>query len=199
MDREAKEYADNYEIIQSCKIGRNRIVIGEDLQSEHPYLVASAKRWLVGWSYNDCCVSADYLEICGEFVKRQQAELETLRKERGERNSDGIPYGREVCVEQSYKRDYTDQILVLKTQFLAPQFRIKEEQLVLAQSGFGCQPDARGTKVYCRDCWTGERFFVARSDVLGVMKPECIPEWAKKNAGIFRAERNKMREVGTER
>ena len=197
--KEEKEYADNYEIIQSCKIGRRRIVLGEDLKSENPYFIATATPWLAGWRYDECYISADYLEICREFVNRQQVELENLQKERAERNSDGIPYGQEVCVEESYKQNYTNRILVLKTEYLAPQFRVKEEQLVLAQSGFGCLPNARGTKVYCRDCWTGERFYVTRNDVMGIMKPESVPQWAMENVALFREEINEKREVRQER
>lgn len=193
MDEE-KEYADNYEIVQSCTIGRSRIVVGEDMKSEQPFFLANAKRWFMGWQYSECIVSKDYLEICTEFIQRQKTALEQIRKEREERHSDGIPYDASVCIPESWKQNYKNQILVLKPSYLAPQFRIKEEQLVLGEGGFGCDPSASGTKVYCRDCYTGEQFYVPRHEVMGIMKPDCVPPWAAENAAIFRAQSKREKE-----
>ena len=189
-----KEYAGNYEIIESCKIGRTRVVVGQDLSSEQPYLVAFAKSTAIGIEYNQCMVSQDYLDICELFVDRQRKALDQVRQERRERKSDGIPYDSSVCVENSTRMDYTGQILVLRQSYLSPALRSKEEQLVLAESGFGCRPNASGVKVYCRDCYTGERFYVPRYEILGVMKPECVPKWAAKNVRIFLNEKRKNRE-----
>ena len=195
---EQEEYADHYKIIQSCHIGRSRVVLGEDLKAEQPYFVANASRGFVGWSYTDCEVSKDYLELYKVFVERQQAALQNLVSERQERHSDGQPYGKDVCKPNSHTLNFTDQILVLNPAYLSPAFRVKEEQLVLAESGFGCFPNKSGTKVFCRDCYTGERFYVPRYEILGVMKKESIPTWAAENAALFRAER-KAESRGKER
>lgn len=74
--------------------------------------------------------------------------------------------------------DYTGQVLVMKPEVLKDQYKTPEDQLFLAESGFGCSPDARGRKVYGQFLKDGEAAHFYRQDFFGVLKDEYLPEWA---------------------
>lgn len=56
-----------------------------------------------------------------------------------------------------------------------------EYQLFLAETGFGCSPTAAGRKIYGKFLADGENTHITRADVLGAIKEECMPEWAKES------------------
>ena len=77
--------------------------------------------------------------------------------------------------------DYTDQVTVLKPTVLKDKFKTPEDQLFLAESGFGCSPDARGQKVFGKFLKDGEETQFNRQDFLGVLQDEYLPDWAKES------------------
>ncbi len=78
--------------------------------------------------------------------------------------------------------DYTNQIIVLRADSLKEEYRTPENQLFLAQGGFGCNPQSRGRKIFGIYLNDGESCSVVRTDVCGVISPEHLPEWAKDKA-----------------
>ena len=56
---------------------------------------------------------------------------------------------------------------------------------MLCTGGFGAQPNPRGRTCYCVSLYDGSKTCFYRSDVLGTIEPEKLPEWAK--AGLERA------------
>ena len=63
-------------------------------------------------------------------------------------------------------------------------------KLMLCTGGFGAQANARGRTCYCISLFDGRQTSYYRSDVLGVIEPEKLPEWAKE--GLAKA--NEIRE-----
>lgn len=190
MSEEQKERAGDYEITQSCIVGRKRFVIGECQEKPEQYMVASHRTKFDGMfsEYYDVGISEDYMEILAAFIQRQKDELEAILQQRSSRGSDGIPYTAADCLPNIAEQDLTGQIVVIKADALDPEFRVKEEQLMFAISGNGCKPDARGTKVFGRDCYTGEKFYMRRAQIAGVLKPALVPPWAGKNVLRFQDE-----------
>ena len=64
----------------------------------------------------------------------------------------------------------------LKEEYWSP-----ENQLWLAQSGFGCSPTARGRSILCTCLGDGEQTRWNRNDFTGVLKDEYLPDWAKES------------------
>jgi hypothetical protein len=83
------------------------------------------------------------------------------------------------CIEGSNNDDFTNKILVLKANELKEQYRTPENQLFYAYDGFGCNPNALGTRVY--GCFVSdmEETSFRRCAFEGVLKDECMPEFAK--------------------
>lgn len=84
-------------------------------------------------------------------------------------------FDRSHCSEEA---NYTGKLLILAPSALKDEFKTPEYQLFLAQSGFGCSPTASGQKVFGRFLFDGENTHFNRSNFIGVIKEEYIPEWA---------------------
>ena len=56
----------------------------------------------------------------------------------------------------------------------------------LAEGGFGCSPNASGRVVYATCLGDGEHTRWDRSDFVGVIREECMPEWAKESLAHLR-------------
>lgn len=75
--------------------------------------------------------------------------------------------------------NYEDRLLVMKPSSLKDEYKSPEYQLFFAVSGFGCDPNLRGTAVFGHFLKDGEYAQFRRSDFLGVIRDDCIPEWAQ--------------------
>lgn len=81
--------------------------------------------------------------------------------------------------EQDGQLNYEGKVLVLRGDVLKDQYKTPEDQLFLAESGFGCAPNARGRKVFGQFLKDGEEANFQRGDFIGILKEEHLPEWAK--------------------
>lgn len=82
-------------------------------------------------------------------------------------------------VKEDEEMDYTGKVVVINPHFLKDEYKTPEDQLFLATGGFGCKPHSRGRKVYGEFLKDGEKTFYQRTDIIGVLKEEYLPEWAK--------------------
>lgn len=191
---EEKEYAGGYRIEQMLRFGKKHFVLGFDDRAEEKYLLAERHTNAFGYEYTEAVVYNDYLEIVEELTIRMREELECVREERAKRQSDGVPFGPEACCAESSKMNFENQILILNPTFLAPEYRTKEDQMVLAISGFGCTPGRRSHKIYCQSLCDGEKFYIRGYDVLGVLDSQNVPEWAANKANVIRQKERKARQ-----
>ena len=85
------------------------------------------------------------------------------------------------CVENSQNQDYTGKLLVLNPHILGSAYQTPERQLFLAKDGWGCIPGAPRQTVFGR--FLSEEkdqiTFFNRSDFIGVLSAEYLPDWAK--------------------
>lgn len=75
--------------------------------------------------------------------------------------------------------DYENRVVVISPTFFTQKYRKPEFQLMLAEHGFGCSPTASGRKVYGKILQDGEKIVLNRQDIIGVIREECMPDWAK--------------------
>lgn len=75
--------------------------------------------------------------------------------------------------------DYAGKVLVVSPHWLKDQYKTPEYQLFYAESGFGCSPKASGRKVFGRFLYDGEETHLNRSDFIGILKEEHLPDWAR--------------------
>lgn len=96
-------------------------------------------------------------------------------------------YDTRNCIEENGEEfDYTDRICIFNAQRMKENHLHPEEQIFLAESGFGCQPNSRGTKVFGRFLHDGEECYVRRQNLVGIMKDEYIPDWVHERLAELR-------------
>lgn len=99
----------------------------------------------------------------------------------------------EECLKNSDKEDYTNKLLILKPEILNDRARKPVFQYFYAESGFGCDPDRRGRKVFGKFLADGENTYFDRSYFLGIADREKLPEWAEKRLAAMEAPKMKVR------
>lgn len=80
--------------------------------------------------------------------------------------------------EKDEQLDYEGKVLVLKGDVLKDRYKTPEDQLFLADGGFGCRPNSRGRKVFGKFLKDGEYTHFYREDFAGILKDEYLPDWA---------------------
>ena len=83
-------------------------------------------------------------------------------------------------------------MLILSPDTLRESYWQPENQLWLALSGFGCQPHARGRSVLCTCLGDGETTRWNRSEFVGIIRDECIPDWAAEKLAELRRGMHEM-------
>ena len=82
------------------------------------------------------------------------------------------------CLPDDNDQDYTGKVVVIDPNILKDKYKAPEDQLFLAEGGFGASPNSRGRKVYGCFLKDGEKAYYNRDEILGVLKEEFLPEWA---------------------
>lgn len=71
------------------------------------------------------------------------------------------------------------KVIVITPRRLKEKYWSPENQLWLAKGGFGCYPDKIGRAIYATCLFDGDEARWNREDVIGVIKEEFMPSWAK--------------------
>lgn len=177
-----KRMANNYEIKHAIKIGTQEIVFGEDTNEPNGfhYLVGTCVTNDLFQSYEDCMAGDEYLGMMEVFVARVSAEIGALRKEMEVTKEIDSPITKDMCIlDDSNKDDILNKLIACKAEALRPEYRRATKQLYIVEGGFGAYANSRGTSVFCKNLYSGERSCFRRMDVLGEVKPECLPDWAR--------------------
>lgn len=112
-------------------------------------------------------------------VKREYLKLELV--------------GYSHCEKHKEPQDYEGKLLILKPELLSEEYKNPVNQYFMAKSGFGCNPNALGRKVFGYFLCDGEQTQFYREDFVGVADLEQLPEWAEnKLAGIEQVQQDTM-------
>ena len=196
MDEE-KRMAGDYEVFQAISVGPLEIVMGENPKAEprEKYMCAFCETCDLFANYTKVMVSDDYLEILQLYGQRVSAEAErlhgamTLAPALKIDDSPVVDTGFTPVTDED---DLHDKVVVIRPDILKREYQRATHQYMLAKGGFGASPNSRGTKLYCVDLFSGKDQCFRRSDVLGIVSDEQLPQWAKD--GLKRAEK-KPKEV----
>ncbi len=89
--------------------------------------------------------------------------------------------------------DLTGKVLVVSPYWLKDSYKTPDFQLFLAETGFGCSPTTAGRKVFGQFLYDGEQTHLSRSDFIGILKEECLPQWAKEKLEALEAPKVTLR------
>ena len=87
-------------------------------------------------------------------------------------------FGPEHCAGDRSKQDFTGKVLVMSPDTLREACWDPRNMLWYGEGGFGCSPDSSGRAVYATCLSDGEKTRWNRSDFLGVLDEQYLPDWA---------------------
>jgi hypothetical protein len=184
-----KRIVEGYAEMFYVELAGTSVFLGENPAADYPYLVCNIKtnNPLGMEERHDGIVSDDYLEIIREFVKRIDGLTASLETERRE---SGIPYNTltatEYCLPNSQHACFKDQLLIIKPEILAPEYRSAEHQLAICTGGFGADENARGRAVYVTELYSGNNLRYNRNNIAGIANPQKLPSWAVNKLAEYR-------------
>lgn len=196
MGKEKRMIGD-YTVLSSVNVGEKEIIIASNEQSTdgEKFLCGFVERNDLFELCKECVVCDDYIEIAHTFGSRVANEAE-LFKEQVKKLDIPITVITEAdCIPDHYSKDINGKVIAIDPKVLTPEFQRADRQLYLVTGGFGASANSRGSAVFCTNLHTGKNTRYERMDVMGEVKPECMPDWAKeKIAAMNRSHKNKDRE-----
>jgi hypothetical protein len=187
-----KRLVDTFAVKHAIHVGDKEILFAVDnTKIDSPYLVCDCN-WVnpLGIDhYFNAAASADYMEMMTEFTGRVKEQLEVVKAERDKITVPLQPFTSEQCVPDDYRERIENKVVVIRAERLRPEYRTADKQLVLATGGFGVAANSRGRAVYTTNLYSGKEARWNREDILGALKTEHMPDWAKERLKEIQAER----------
>lgn len=122
--------------------------------------------------------SDDYLEAMQTFVDRVQSQIDRTKEELSKYPFDKTVFTAKDCIPDNRNSSIVGKVVVINSEPKRYEYQHPAFQLVLADGGNGAI-GGRGNAVFGTCLATGEKARWERYDVLGEIKPECMPDWAK--------------------
>lgn len=141
--------------------------------------------------------SDDYLEAMQIFTDRVQAQIEALKEEQSRFDFDMTPFTADDCIPDNQNESIVGKVVVINTEINRYEYRYSAYQLVLVDGGHGAT-GGRGQAVFGTCLADGERARWERYDVLGVLKPEKMPDWAKEALTAIKAQEKEKKQKNRE-
>lgn len=193
-----KRMAGDFHIIQSMFIGDKEVVIGENPSAlpGHRYMCALGTHNALFNQFTDVLESDDYPAIVQIYTQRVTEQNEKVRAETERMEKQGIdlaPITTDGCQVITADDDLNGKVIVIKPDVLRQEYRVPTHQLKLCLGGFGASPHSRGSAVFCADLYSGQKARFERWDVLGVLEPEALPEWAKRGLATIQRQQSEKR------
>ena len=186
--------ADGYAIIQSVKLDGMEFVVAENPNANKHYM---CWRRSLGVDFGSeshfiPVYNNDYLIVMREFVRQVSSSIDSLDLGRVYRGSplQDFAFSAEYCVPGGMDVSLVGKVIAIKAEAFSPEYRSASFQIMLCTGGFGAQPGARGSAVFCTNIYSGETVRWERYDVLGVVAPQYIPKWAKEKLAKLDAKEN---------
>lgn len=193
---DTKRMIGDYNVLQAISIGSKEIIIGEcaNANSNERFLCAYCERDELFERYDKCMVSDSYGEIIKLFGDRISESADLLIEEEKNLNIPYIVLTEADCIRADYSQNLNGKIIVINPDVLKPEYRRSDRQIYLVTGGFGASGNSRGRAVFCTNLYTGERTRYNREDILGIIKKETMPEWAKEKLKTIKQKEKKHNE-----
>lgn len=186
MENEKRMVGD-YTVLSTVNIGSREIILVEnDLDANgERFLCCYGERNDIFEKFTECAVGDDYIDAALFFAERIKQNAEKFRSEMEKLNIPVTVITEEDCIPDHYKNDINGKIIAINPAILKPEYQRADRQLYYVTGGFGASANSRGSAVFCRNLYDGKTTRYERMDVLGEIKPERMPDWAKEKAAAF--------------
>ena len=180
MENEEKRMLGDYEVKQSIHIGKKEVVFGVNEADQYPFMVCCCtydNPFSAAWA-TEAVGTDDYLEAMQIFTDRVQAQIEVVKEEQSRFHFDMTPFTKDDCIPDNRSESIVGKVVVINTELNRYEYQHSAYQLVLVDGGHGAI-GGRGQAVFGTCLADGKRARWQRYDVLGEIKPEKRPDWAK--------------------
>ena len=180
MENEEKRMLGDYEVKQSIHIGKKEVVFGVNEADKFPFMVCYCtydNPLSAAWP-TEGIGTDDYLEAMQIFVDRVQSQIDRTKEELFKFPFDKTVLTEEHCIPDDGMRNIVGKVVVINSEPKRYEYQHPAYQLILADGGHGAT-GGRGQAVFGTCLADGKRARWERYDVLGVIKPEKMPDWAK--------------------
>ena len=177
---EEKRMVGSYEVEQSIFIGEKEVLFGVSQKEEYPFMVCYCdyNNPLSAPWFTEAVGTDDYLEAMELFCDRVQAQIVLTRSEQEKFKFARTPFTAADCIPDKKNESIIGKVVVIDAEPKRYEYQHAAYQLVLADGGNGAS-GGRGQAVFGTCLATGEHSRWERYDVLGEIRPERMPEWAK--------------------
>lgn len=192
---EEKRMLDTFEVKQSIYIGSKEVLFGVDKNDPYPYMVCYCDYHNplgVAWP-TEAVGTDDYLEAMQIFTERVQAQIEQTRAEQSIFKFDMTPFTIADCIPDKSNDSIVGKVVVINAEPKRYEYQHSAYQLVLADGGHGAT-GGRGQAVFGICLATGERGRWERYDVLGEIRQEKMPQWAKEALAKVKAQEKEKKQ-----
>jgi hypothetical protein len=167
-----------YAIEQDINISGTHYIFAIDDKEKMRYLVADNQVDELFNKYYNCIVSDDYLSAMAEWNSRVKVAIEKCQKEISEVKDYQILKADDV-EPISPDTSILNKVVVIRPEVLLREAQYSQKQLMFVVGGFGADGHSRGRAVMCNRIDDDAHLRFNRSDVLGVIKSDKVPNWAK--------------------
>ena len=144
------------------------------------------------------CGLGGMVELFADRIREQCAKV------RAEWEKVTVPremFTQEDCLPNDYSQGIEGKVVAVKPDVLRPEYRSADHQLVYITGGSGALGSPHGTTCYGKNLYSGDDVTWKRHEILGEVKPEHLPAWAKEKAAELvqnRQERKQPHKKGKE-
>lgn len=183
-----KRKIDKFEIIHSLQIGAREVVVG--VSPEQEFMCCFCTQDGMREYYTEAVGSDDYLEIMEFYADRLKGQIEAVQALRSTIHVPLTMIREEQCVPMNGETDLTDKVVAIRPSSLRYEYQQADRQLILVTGGGGAHSQSRGSAVFGINVFTGHRAGRwERRDVMGEVRPEHLPQWAKDRLPVIQRER----------
>ena len=168
----------NYEIENEINILGTHYFTAYDKKADLPYMVGNKIRNDILVGYDDLILTDSYVAALEEWNRRITEGIEKIKQEQARFGDLSILTKDDV---ETIKPDTSikNKVVVIRPDCLIHESQYSQKQLYFVESGFGVEGNSRGRSVFCRSISDDSKVRFDRKDVLGVIRSDKIPDWAK--------------------
>ena len=184
-----KRVIDDYEIIHALQVGAREVVVGIG-PMEREFMCCFCMQDGTFEYYSGDKTSSDYLEIMALYADRVKGQIEATLAQRSTLRIPLDMLDKNQCYPMTSETDITGKVVAIKPSSLRYEYRQADRQLILVTNGGGARGNSRGSAVFGVNVFTGRNAGRwERRDVLGEVRPEHLPQWAKDRLLVIERER----------
>ena len=183
MSEEKEIINEYYEVVSSMNIGGKRMIlaVSNDKEEQYPYLKCIYTENELFGTYESVIASDSYpeaIKLYADDIKAEAVQLELNQRAMGDA---ALPCYKPDEVRPVYFTDnIIGKVVAVEEKYLSDGYKDRGHQLYYVVGGSGAYPNSRGQACFSYDLYNGKKERIERYEVMGYMREDELPEFAKK-------------------